>query len=758
MTNLPIMKFGFLLLLLLGFTLANGQVVISGKMTDLKNKPLRGASVSIKDSYDGSTTDSLGMFRFTTTEKGNMVLEATISGYTSYIKNITLEGKDIELNIQVKELITELNAVVITAGAFEASDKKKGSVLTPIDIVTTASAEGDITGALKTLPGTQQVGETGGLFVRGGSATESKIYIDGNLVNNFFYSSAPGIAARGRFNPFLFKGTIFSTGGYSALYGQALSAALILESTDLPEQTEATINTSVIGVGAGIQKLSKNKKASFGATYNFTHLGAAFEVIKQRQDYFKIPVFHEGDVNFRIKTKKGGMLKYYGYWSTGNVGFRTADIDSAVLNNAFSLKNLNTYQNLHVRENLSNGWKLFAGLSFSNNRDSITNQLQDQDNQQQVITTTIGYALKNFGLKSKAYYAQARGVLEKRIQGLNMLRFGGDYFYSKETSDYTSFFGDVFSNTVKDHLSSLFVETDIYLSKDLAAKIGSRAEHSSLLNDWNIAPRISLAYKLKNKAQASFAYGTFYQKPESNLQPALQNIGYAKATHYILQYQKIANNRSFRTELFYKDYNNLYKTGPDNVGREVAVNNNGKGYARGIELFWRDKKTVENLDYWISYSFLDTERDALNFPESMTPNFAAKHTASLVVKRFVLPIKTGFNASYNYATGRPFYNLRYDNSSGKYVVADKGRTISYNNLGFSVNYLPNLGKTGKKAFVVWVLSVSNVLGQKQVFNYNYGPVTGKRAEIRPPSDRFVFIGCFLSFGVDRTQDAINNNL
>lgn len=91
--NLPIMKFGFLLLLLLGFTLANGQVVISGKMTDLKNKPLRGASVSIKNSYDGSTTDSLGMFRFTTSEKGNMVLEASISGHGSYIKNITLKAK-----------------------------------------------------------------------------------------------------------------------------------------------------------------------------------------------------------------------------------------------------------------------------------------------------------------------------------------------------------------------------------------------------------------------------------------------------------------------------------------------------------------------------------------------------------------------------------------------------------------------------------------------------------------------------------------
>ena len=752
------MKFVFLLLLFIGYMVVNGQVVISGKMTDLKNKPLRGASVSIKDSYDGSTTDSLGVFRFSTTEKGNAMLEATISGYATYTKNITLEGKDIALQIAVKELITELNAVVITAGAFEASDKKKGAVLTPLDIVTTASAEGDITGALKTLPGTQQVGETGGLFVRGGSATESKIYIDGNLVNNFFYSSAPGIAARGRFNPFLFKGTIFSTGGYSALYGQALSAALILESTDLPEKTEASINTSIIGLGAGIQKLSKDKKSSVGATYNFTHLGPAFALIKQRQDYFKVPVFHEGDVNFRIKTKNGGMLKYYGYWNTGGVGFRTADIDSSVLNNAFTLENLNTYQNLHLRENIGNGWKLYAGISFSNNKDQFANQLQDQNNQQQIITTPIGYAFKNFGLVSKSYYAQGRAVLEKRIKGLNMLRFGSDYFYSDEQSAYTLFNGAVFTNRVKDNLSSLFVETDIYLSKDLAAKIGSRAEHSSLLNDWNIAPRISLAYKLKNKAQASFAYGTFYQNPEANLQPALQNIGYSKATHYILQYQKIANDRSFRTELFYKNYNNLYKTGPDGNGREVAINNNGKGYARGLEVFWRDKKTVKGLDYWISYSFLDTERDALNFPESMTPNFAAKHTASLVVKKFILPIKTGFNASYNFATGRPFYNLQYDNNTGKYMVADKGRTINYNNLGFSINYLPNLGKTGKKAFLVWVLSVSNVLGQTQIFNYTYGPVTGNRSAIRPPSDRFVFLGCFLSFGVDRTQDAINNNL
>ena len=751
------MKFLYFLLLFLGIDGIQAQVTIRGKMTDTKNKPLAGGSIAVRDSYDGCTTDSTGKFSFTTTEKGPLLLDATLSGYTSYQKNIIPDKNEIELLIVVKELITELNAVVITAGSFEASDKKKGSVLTALDIVTTASAEGDITGALKTLPGTQQVGETGGLFVRGGTASEAKIYIDGNLVNNFFYSSLPGIASRGRFNPFLFKGTIFSAGGYSALYGQALSSALILESTDLPEKTVATLALSVIGVGGGVQKLSKDKKSSWGATYNFAHLGLAFAVIKQKQDYYNSPVFHEGDANFRKKTK-AGMIKYYGYWSTSSVGYRTPDIDSAVLNNAFELDNFNTYQNLNLRENLGSGWKLFSGLSFSTNRDKIQNELQDAENKKQVIYNPLGYAFKNFQLTGRSQYAQARAYTEKKLSGLNIIRFGADFFYSKEKSVYTLFDSSQYRTTVKDNLYAAFAETDFYLSKDLAAKIGARAEHSQLIGKSNIAPRVSLAYKLKNNSQASFAYGIFYQNPESRYQPSPEGIGYAKATHYIFQLQRITSLRSFRTEVFYKQYDQLYKTGNDLNNRNVAINNNGSGYAKGIEFFWRDKKTLKNVDYWISYSMLDTKRDYLNFPYKMEPSFAARHTASLVVKKFVLPIKTGFNASYSFASGRPFYNLKYDNTQGKYVVADGGRTIAYNNLGFSINYLPNLGKDSKKAFLVWVLSVSNVLGQKQVFNYDYGPVTGTKQPIGPTSKRFVYLGCFLSFGVDRTQDAINNNL
>ena len=746
------------LVILLASMSSQAQVKVSGKISDAKGKAVGGVSVVLKNTYDGSTSDSLGNYSFTTTEKGNQIIEATIIGYRSFEEGITLSLKPVILNITLKELVTELKAVVISAGAFVASDKNKGAVLSALDIVTTPSANGDVTSAFKTLPGTQQVGESEGLFVRGGSATESKIYMDGNLVNNFFYSSTPGIATRGRFNPFLFKGTIFSSGGYSALYGQALSSALILESKDLPEKTQADVAISVVGVGGGIQHLAKDKRSSWGVSYNYTDLWLAFKVNTYKQDFYQRPVYHQGDANFRIKTKNGGFVKYYGYISANKTGFRNPDIDSVVLKDAFEIENLNTYQNINWRDNLGNGWKLNSGISFSTNKDDIINELQDANNQKKIITNPSFYAFKNFKLNNRAQYAQARLVFEKKLNGLNVIRFGSDYFYSDEKSTYTLYNGIQFSEKVKDNLESVFAEADIFLTNSLAAKIGSRLEHSKLINKWNVAPRLSVAYKFADNSQASFAYGIFYQNPERKYLPTITGLDYSRASHYILQYQKLSSQRTFRVEAFYKKYSDLYKTTVSATGREIATNNDGFGDAKGMELFWRDKKTFKNVDYWISYSYLDTKRDFLNYPKAITPSFAANHTAALVVKKFVLPWKTGFNLSYSFATGRPYYHLAYDNAQSKYIITDAGKTINYNSMSFSVNYLPNLGKTNPKTFVVWVLGINNVLGQNQVFSYNYNNSGTRKEAVTPPSKRFIFLGCFLSFGIDRTQDAINNNL
>jgi len=752
------MKRVMTLLILIGALSARAQVKVSGKVSDTKGKPVGGVSITLKNTYDGATTDSSGNYSFITTEKGQQKIEASIIGYKPYEQDINLGANSVLLNISLKELVTEMKAVVISAGAFVASDKNKGAVLNALDIVTTPSANADVTSAFKTLPGTQQVGETEGLFVRGGTATETKIYMDGNLVNNFFYSSTPGIATRGRFNPFLFKGTIFSSGGYSALYGQALSSSLILESKDLPDRTEADLGISVVGVGGGIQHLAKNKKSSWGVSYNYTNLWLAFKVNKYKQDFYELPIYHQGDANFRIRTKTGGMIKYYGYISANKTAFRNPDIDSVLLKDAFSIENLNTYQNINWRDNLGNGWRINTGISYSTNKDDILNELQDANNQKLVITNPSFYAFKNFRVNNKAQYAQARVVFEKRLNGLNAIRFGSDYFYSDERSDYTLYDNTKFSETVTDNLVAVFAETDIFLTNSLAAKIGSRLENSQGIKNWNVEPRFLVAYKFRDNSQASFAYGIFYQNPERKYIPTLVSLDYSRASHYILQFQKITSQQTFRVEAFYKKYNDLYKTFLSPTGRERAVNYNGFGYANGLELFLRDNKTFKNVDYWISYSYLDTKRDFLNYPRVITPSFATNHTAALVVKKFVLPWKTGFNLSYNFATGRPYYHIAYDNVQSKYVITDEGRTINYNSMSFSINYLPSIGKTNPKAFVVWVLGVNNVLGQNQIYTYNYNNDGSRKEAVTPPSKYFIFLGCFLSFGIDRTQDAINNNL
>ncbi|MEP6681877.1 MAG: TonB-dependent receptor [Parafilimonas sp.] len=735
----------FLLLSLHSFS----QTKITGHIKDNRGKPIPGVSITLKDTYDGAVSDSAGNFSFTTTETGSHVIEITNVNFDDYQTTVEVSNTPLTVNASLKEKFNELKAVTVTAGSFEAGDSKRAAtVLNSIDIATTAGSNADITAALKTLPGAQQIGNSEGLFVRGGTGEETKQFIDGTLVNNPYYTSVPDIATRGRFSPFLFKGTVFSTGGYSALYGQALSSAVILESIDMPEKSAATASISPIIVGGGVQELSKKKNFSWGIDYDYVNLIAYFNIVKQTPDYFDMPEFHSGDANFRIKTN-GGIIKYYTTFNYDHLGLRRQDIDSLMYKDAYGIINHNWYNNLSWRQNLNNGWKMNLGLSYSTNRDDITSQVQDSSNQPKTFNYQP-WVSKNFHLKSRQDLAQIKEVFEKKLGGLSAIRFGGEYWYGYNPNHYINVDSN-FLSTLKDNYAAAFAESDIYVTNDLALKLGARYEYSSIIKHADIAPRVSLAYKTGEGAQVSLAYGIFYEKPLNTEILYNTSLNYTKATHYIANYQVNRNNRIFRVEAFYKKYADLVKSYP-------YYNNDGTGYAKGIEFFLRDKKTLKNLDYWISYSYLDTKRNYLNYPEELEPNFAAKHTASIVMKRFVTKWKAGFNATYTFATGRPYYDLQFENTSAKFVIADQGRTKNYNSMGLSAEYLPSLGKKDAKTFIVLFASVTNLLGQNQVYGYSYSYNGVNKEPILPPANRFYFIGCFLSWGIDRSEDAINNNL
>lgn len=144
----------FYLFCLLSFPIvAQAQTTISGKVTDTKGELLIGVNITLKGSYDGATSNVKGEYSFETSKKDSVTISATYTGFAAQEKRISVNAKEVVLNFSLKEKINDLKAVVITAGAFEASDQKKGTVLNSLDIVTTAGSNGDSYGALKTLPG-----------------------------------------------------------------------------------------------------------------------------------------------------------------------------------------------------------------------------------------------------------------------------------------------------------------------------------------------------------------------------------------------------------------------------------------------------------------------------------------------------------------------------------------------------------------------------------------------------------------------------
>lgn len=88
----------------------------------------------------------------------------------------------------------------------------------------------------------------------------------------------------------------------------------------------------------------------------------------------------------------------------------------------------------------------------------------------------------------------------------------------------------------------------------------------------------------------------------------------------------------------------------------TEFNNNGAGFAKGIDVFWRQNGKIKNTDYWGSYSFLDTERDYRNFPTAAIPNFASTHNLSIVTKHWIEDWQSQIGFSYQFASGRTFTN------------------------------------------------------------------------------------------------------
>jgi hypothetical protein len=696
------------------------QTKLQGKVVDSRKQPIPLANIFLKDTYDGVSSDENGNFEFISSEKGVQTLIVTVIGFKEFSKSLTLEGKALTVNIELQESINELQAVTISAGAFTAGDDSRRTVLRAVDIATTAGATADIAGALNTLPGTQKVGESGRLFVRGGDGSEARTFIDGLLVLDAYSPSAPNTPSRGRFLPFMFKGTSFSTGGYSAEYGQALSSALVLDSKDESEISRTDIG--LLSVGGDLAHTLAWDSGSATAKVQYTNLKPYMGLINQEVDWKSAPVSIEGIGAFRQRVGKHGMFKAYGNFDRSDFSLYHHDIDDYNQKQLYKRKNDYSYFNSFYKNALDENWMLRGGLSYTSSQNDVTLS------QNKITETERGIHAKIVASGSVSDHIEIKS-------GVEMI----NRKYSQAGNEGTS---SDFRFDFTETITAAFVETDLYASNKFVTRLGGRSEYNSLTGKVQFDPRISLAYKTGSDGQVSLAYGTFRQSPKNEFVRLDESLAQEKAEHFILNYQRIQNNRIFRIETYYKRYDDLIR-----IENGTALTNSGFGYARGIELFWRDNESIDHLDYWISYSFLDTEREYLNFPGKVVPTFASKHNFSVVGKYFVQQLKSQLGATYSISSGRP-YN---DPNQEKFNAA---RTPTYQDLSFNWSYLP-------KPYVIIYLSCTNLPGRDNIFGYEYSNVLNENGQynsraIRQPAPRFLFLGILITLSKDKSVTQLPN--
>jgi outer membrane cobalamin receptor len=214
-----------------------------------------------------------------------------------------------------------------------------------------------------------------------------------------------------------------------------------------------------------------------------------------------------------------------------------------------------------------------------------------------------------------------------------------------------------------------------------------------------------------------------------------------------MNYQYSANNRIFRAEAYRKEYNNLVSYNTNTPQFNSVYKSDGDGYAQGIDLFWRDDESIRNVDYWVSYSFLDTERKYQNFPTTATPSFANTHNLSVVAKYWITDWKSQIGFSYQYGSGRTYTDL---NKPG--FLQDKVK--DYHSISLNWAYLISQQK-------ILYVSVNNALGFANVNGYQYANKPNAngiydRRALLPAADQFFFVGFFWTISDDGTDNQLDN--
>ncbi|MFP4060888.1 MAG: TonB-dependent receptor [Bacteroidales bacterium] len=679
-----------ILMLLLAFTLtsqARGvedrRFSINGYVTDENGEALIGAAIYIPNLSAGVVTNIYGYYSLRM-PPGEYRVNFSFVGYEPIEKMITLNEKDINLNIRLIPASEEIEEVKITARKKDANVREitmstERLTTKTIKKIPVLMGEVDVIKSIQLLPGVQNSVEgSSGFYVRGGNVDQNLILLDGATVYNpshlFGFFSV--------FNGDALKHVELYKGGIPAEYGGRLSSVLDVWMKEG--------NTRKLKAEGGIGSISSrftldgpvfNNKASFmisgRRTYADLMLPLAKDTMAQKSKVF----FYDLNAKFNYKFDEKNRLFVSGYFGKDvnrfgdmfsmNYGNSTGTIrwNHVYNNNLFSNTTL-IYSNFKYDLGVPQGSVGFRWVS---------NIIDYSIKNDYTWYITPGINLK-FGFQS-TYHVLKPGVSESTGDDsfISALEYPEAYglengvFASLEhnITDKLSYmlglrfstFHNVGEGTIYSYQKE--PETGNYLVSDTTW----HEKGDFFQNYHGLAPRMGIRYMIndKNSVKASYNRTFQYMHLASNTTASFPldmwfmsspNVKPQKADQLAVGYFRnfLDNTLEGSVEVYYKKmYNSIdfkdhaYLVPNQFLEGELRF---GETHAYGTEFML--KKNTGSVTGWLSYTWARAFREIpeVNQGKKYSPPYDKPHNFSLMVS-YELNDKWHFATNWVYTSANP---------------------------------------------------------------------------------------------------------
>jgi len=630
--------------------------VIRGVVYDKDDgEPLIYTNVILSGTTMGAQTDENGIYNIPNIPVGSYMLFCTQLGYdTAQIPIAVTPNAIINQKIVLTKSAIELENINISAIREEKKTETSVSMtkITTKDIerIPSVGGEADLAQYLQVLPGVIFTGDQGGeLYIRGGSPIQNKVLLDGMTIYNPFHS----IGLFSVFETDVIRSVNVFTGGFSAEYGDRLSAVLDVRTRDGNKKQfsgKAGINPflSKLILEGPIKKLGESgSSVSYLFTGKTSYLDKSSKVFYNYIDTGGLPYsFTDVYGKISINGANGSKLSFFGFNFNDHVNYQFVS--------DFDWSSFGFGTNFVI---VPGGSKVLIGGTISYSDYDITLQEANQ------LPRTSG--INGFDLNVDFTYFIPHGEVKYGFD------IGG---FRTELKFYNSLGLKIEQNNNTTELSGFVVYKHIFNEK-LVLEPSFRIQYYASLPAFSPEPRISLKYNVTDELRVKAATGVYSQNlistksdqdvvnlftgflsaPDNQLygidgEPVNNNLQRALQAVIGVEFD-LSQNIELTLEPYYKYFGQLIninrsKVFPSDPDFEVET-----GDAYGIDLL--TKYDYKNFYLWLAYSLGFVKRD--NGEQVYPPHFDRRHNLNVVGSyKWGKDKSWEVDARFNFGSGFPF--------------------------------------------------------------------------------------------------------